>query len=91
MTKTLKTELTRDEVTILLEVYNSIDSILEEATEMMDIRLSHLSDLRDKSWALRNMFNFRARADENGHPEHWKANVLPDDPNAWYHYTEEKE
>jgi hypothetical protein len=91
MTKKLKTELTRDEVTILLEVYNSIDSILEEATEMMDIRLSHLSDLRDKSWALRHMFNFRARADENGNPEHWKANVLPDDPNAWYHYTEETE
>lgn len=91
MTKTLKTELTRDEVTVLLEVYNSIDSILEEATEMMDIRLSHLSDLRDKSWALRHMFNFRARADENGNPEHWKANVLPDDPNAWYHYTEETE
>ena len=91
MTKALKTELTRDEVTILLEVYNSIDSILEEATEMMDIRLSQLSDLRDKSWALRNMFNFRARTDENGNPEHWKANVLPDDPNAWYHYTEETE
>ena len=91
MTKTLKTELTRDEVTILLEVYNSIDSILEDSTEMLDIRLSQLSELRDKSWALRNMFNFRVRADENGNPEHWKAHVLPDDPTAWYHHTEETE
>ena len=62
MTKTLKTELTRDEVKILLEVYTCIDSMVDDSMEMMDVRLSQLNDLRDKSWALKNMFDFRPTA-----------------------------
>ena len=53
MTKTVKTELTRDEVMIILEVYNAIDAMVDDTMEMMDVRLSQLSDLRDKSYALR--------------------------------------
>ena len=85
MTKTLKTELTRDEVKILLEVYTCMDSMIEDSMEMMDVRLSQLSDLRDKSWALKNMFDFSPPAREDGNPDHWKPYVLPDDPTAWYY------
>lgn len=85
MTKALKTELTRDEVKILLEVYTCMDSMIEGTMEMMDVRLSQLSDLRDKSYALKNMFDFRPPAREDGNPNHWKPYVLPDDPNAWYY------
>jgi|11_taG_2_1085331.scaffolds.fasta_scaffold55506_3 hypothetical protein len=88
--KTIKTELTRDEVSIILEVYNSIDSMVDDTMEMMDVRLSQLSDLRDKSYALKNMFDFRPPLNEGGNPNHYKPYVLPDDPTAWY-YNEEKD
>ena len=91
MTKTLKTELTRDEVKILLEVYTCIDSLVDDSMEMMDVRLSQLNDLRDKSWALKNMFDFRPPAREDGNTNHWKPYVLPDDPTAWYYDNEETE
>jgi hypothetical protein len=90
MTKTIKTELTRDEVAILLEVYNTIDALVDDTMEMMDVRLSQLSDARDKAYALKQMFDFRAPVGNDGNPNHWKPYVLPDDPNAWY-YNEETE
>ena len=85
MTKTIKTELTRDEVAILLEVYNTIDALVDDTMEMMDVRLSQLSDARDKAFALKNMFDFRAVIGDDGNPNHWKPYVLPDDPTAWYY------
>ena len=85
MARPIKTELTRDEVLMLLEVYNCMDSMVDDTMEMMDVRLSQLSDLRDKSYALKNMFDFRPPAREDGNPNHWKPYVLPDDPTAWYY------
>ena len=90
MNKAIKTELTRDEVAILLDVYNTIDAMVDDTMEMMDVRMSQLSDLRDKGYALKNMFSFRPRMGEDGNPNHWKSCVLPDDPSAWY-YKEDKE
>lgn len=90
MTKELKTELTRDEVAILLEVYNTIDDMVDDTMECMDVRLSSLSDLRDKAYALKHMFDFTAPVGEDGKPNHWKPCVLPDDDNAW-HYDEGEE
>jgi hypothetical protein len=83
--KTIKTELTRDEVAILLEVYNTIDALVDDTMEMMDVRLSQLSDARDKAFALKNMFDFRPVIGSDGNPNHWTPCVLPDDPNAWYY------
>ena len=83
--KTIKTELTRDEVAILLDVYNTIDALVDDTMEMMDVRLSQLSDARDKAFALKNMFDFRPHIGDDGNPNHWKPCVLPDDPNAWYY------
>ena len=85
MTKTIKTELTRDEVKTLLEVYNSIDTLVDDTMEMMDVRLSQLSDARDKAYELKRMFDFRPTVDDQGNPNHWKPCVLPDDPTAWYY------
>lgn len=89
MTKAIKTELTRDEVAIILEVYNTIDAMVDDTIEMMDVRMSQLSDLRDKSFALKNMFSFRPRIGDDGNPNHWRPCVLPDDPNAWFYEKEE--
>ena len=89
MAKEIKTELTRDEVKILLEVYTCMDSMIDDTMEMMDVRLSQLSDLRDKSYALKQMFDFRPTVDEGGNPNHWKPYVLPDDPTAWYYDSSE--
>lgn len=88
MTKTIKTELTRDEVLKLLEIYNTVNAMVEDTVEMMDVRLSQLSDLQDKAYTLRDMFNFRNPMNDCGHPAHWKASVLPDDPTAWFHDSE---
>ena len=86
MSKELKTELTRDEVTKLLEVYNTIDALVDDTLEIMDVRLSQLSDVRDKAYALKNMFDFRPPVrEEDGNPNHYKPYVLPDDPTAWYY------
>lgn len=90
MTKEIKTELTRDEVLKLLEVYTCMDSMIDDTMEMMDVRMSQLSDLRDKAHTLKSMFNFRPTVNDDGNPNHWKPCVLPDDPNAWY-YNEETE
>jgi hypothetical protein len=68
MTKPIKTELTRDEVVKLLEIYNCMDALVDDSMEMMDVRLSQLSDLRDKAHTLRFMFNFRHPMNENGDP-----------------------
>jgi len=89
MTKEIKTELTRDEVAILLDVYNTIDAMVDDTMEMMDVRMSQLRDVRDKAIELRSMFSFRPRIDENGNPNHWLPSVLPDDPSAW-HYDPDK-
>ena len=89
MTKTIKTELTRDEVAILLEVYNTINAMVDDTIEIMDVRMSQLSDVRDKAYDLRNMFDFRSPKGDDGNPKHWKPCVLPDDPNAWYYEEEE--
>ena len=86
----VKTHLTRDEVVKLLEIYNTIDAVVDDSLEMLDIRLSQLSELRDKSQSLRGMFNFRHPMNEEGEPQHWKEAVMPDDPNAWY-WKEDKD
>tara|TARA_R110002153_G_scaffold165237_1_gene317760 strand:- start:1869 stop:2141 length:273 start_codon:yes stop_codon:yes gene_type:complete len=85
MNRELKTELTRDEVLKLLEVYNTIDAMVDDTMEMMDVRLSQLSDVRDKAHALKHMFDFRAPVGADGNPNHWLPCVLPDDDNAWYY------
>lgn len=90
MNRELKTELTRDEVAILLEVYNTIDAMVGDTMEMMDVRLSRLSDVRDKSYDLRNMFNFRPTVGEDGKPCPWEPKVMPDADNAWYYDEGEK-
>ena len=86
MTK-LKTKLTRDEVQKLCDLYNAMDSILDDAGETFDVSLSDLHSLRDEAWKLRGMFEFKPQRDEDrpDMPMHWKPSVLPDDDRAWYY------
>jgi len=83
--KKLKTELSREEVEKLLEVFNTIDSMVDDTMEMMDVRLSQLSDVRDKVYSLQHMFDFRPQIGEDGNPKHWLPKVMPDDDKAWYY------
>ena len=78
------------EVKILLDVYNTIDDMVDDTMECMDVRLSQLSDVRDKAFALKHMFDFRAPIGDDGNPNHWKPCVLPDADNAWYYDEGEK-
>tara|TARA_R110000823_G_scaffold162034_3_gene293830 strand:- start:1342 stop:1611 length:270 start_codon:yes stop_codon:yes gene_type:complete len=85
MAKEIKTELTRTEVEKLLEIFNTVDSMVDDTIEMMDVRLSQLSDVRDKVYSLQHMFDFRPQVGEDGDPKHWLPKVMPDADNAWYY------
>ena len=86
MTK-LKTKLTRNEVQKLCDLYNAMDSILDNAGETFDVSLSDLHSLRDEAWKLRDMFDFRSQKhdEDPNRPAHWMPQVLPDDDRAWYY------
>tara|TARA_R100001463_G_C3385873_1_gene206231 strand:- start:222 stop:503 length:282 start_codon:yes stop_codon:yes gene_type:complete len=86
----LKTELTREEVQELLEVYRSMDAICTDFREMFDTSIAKVSKLEDMSITLKNMFDFRPPTDSEGDPNHWRPYVLPDDDRAWFHKKEDK-
>ena len=86
---TLKTGLTRDEIVELLNLYQIMDDILQDASEIFDIDLSKLRRLRDGSHVLKQMFDFRPRIGDDGNPNHWQNYVMPDDERAWYHIPKE--
>ena len=86
---TLKTGLTREEIVELLNLYQVMDDILEDASEIFDIDLSKLRRLRDSQSTLKQMFDFRPRTGEDGHPNHWQNYVMPDDDRAWHHVPKE--
>tara|TARA_R110000868_G_scaffold1081_4_gene8273 strand:+ start:1180 stop:1449 length:270 start_codon:yes stop_codon:yes gene_type:complete len=89
MTKNLKTKLTRDEVKQLLELYNKLDSSIDNIVECLDVDISTLRDLRSAAFDLQQLFNFRSKINEDGNPSHWLPKVLPDEPDAWFHKSTE--
>ena len=89
MDKKLKTKLTRDEVNQLLELYNELDSSLDNIVECLDVDLSTLRDLRKQAYKLQELFNFRSAINEEGNPSHWLPSVLPDADNAWFYEPKE--
>ena len=87
--KTVKTELTRDEVVELLGLYHVIDEIVSDFGEMFDTDLGKVRRLQDMSYKLKNLFDFRPPTDDEGKPNHWRPYVMPDDDRACYYTTEE--
>ena len=83
--KTVKTELTREEVVELLGLYHVIDEIVSDFGEMFDTDLGKIRKLQDMSYTLKNLFDFRPVTDAEGHPNHYSPYVMPDDPRAWYY------
>jgi len=83
--KKLKTELSRDDMQAMLELYNTLDQGIDNIVECLDVDLSTLREFREKVHSLREMFNFRAPMDDDGRPMHWRESVLPDAPNAWFY------
>ena len=86
---TLKTELTREEVVELLNVYTIMDEIVSDFGEMFDTDLGKVRKLQEMSWTLKNLFDFRPRTNEDGYPEHYRSYVMPDDDRAWYNTPKE--
>jgi hypothetical protein len=87
--KTVKTELTREEVVELLGLYHIIDEIVSDFGEMFDTDLGKIRKLQDMSYTLKNLFDFRPRIGDDGNPNHWRPYVMPDDDRAWYHTPKE--
>jgi hypothetical protein len=87
--KTVKTELTREEVVELLNVYIIMDEICTDFQEIFDTDLGKIRKLQDMSHTLKNLFDFRPRTGDDGNPNHWQPYVMPDDDRAWYHVPKE--
>ena len=85
--KTIHASLTREQVQQLCDLYNHIDSMLDDAGETLDIQLSQLRQLREKCWELRQLFEFKPQRDVDNpdKPMPWEPSVLPDDDRAWYY------
>ena len=88
----LKTEMSREEMTKLLDIFNSFDSAVDSILECLDVDLSTLRDLRSKAHDMQHLLNFRSPVDEDsGHPNHWRPKVLNDAPNAWFYEPRDDE
>ena len=86
MKRELKTELTREEVTKLLKLYNVLEHLTDQAGEVFDVDLSTLRDVQHWNYRMKEIFNFAPQADEQGdRPVHWKPYVLADDDRAWFY------
>jgi len=79
--------LQEDKALEMLELYNALDRMLDDAAEMFDVNLSTLGDLRHKAYVLKETFNFKSQKHEEygDRPCHWKPCVLPNDDRAWYY------
>lgn len=79
--------LQEDKALEILALYNTLDSMLDDAAEMFDVNLSTLADLRHKAYVLKETFNFKPQKHEEyeDRPCHWKPCVLPNDDRAWYY------
>ena len=84
MPKQLKTEITREEITLILELYNTVDNAIDHILECLDIDISTLRDLRQQSCEVKDMFDFRPRKDDHGGAKFYANMVLLDDPDAWF-------
>jgi hypothetical protein len=78
--------LTKDDTLKVLSLYNTINNMLNDVGETLDIDLSMLKDLRSKSSTIDDIFNFRGKVQDNGDVWHWADSVLPDDDKAYYYH-----
>jgi len=93
MTKSKTTPITpTDTVTIsvadltnVLELYNTIDSHVDNIIECLDVDLSALRDMRRLCHKVSTTFNFRPQMDVDGDAEYWSPKVLPSDDKAWFY------
>ena len=77
--------LTKDDTLKVLSLYNTINNMLNDVGETLDIDLSMLKDLRSKSSTIDDIFNFRGKVQDNGDVWNWADSVLPDDDRAYYY------
>lgn len=76
--------LTRTEAQELCDLYNALDTMLDDAGEMLDVNLSDLRKLRTHSYGLKILLDLRFQKETDGSGScPWFPCVLPDDDRAW--------
>jgi len=70
----------------VLELYNSIDSHVDNIVECLDVELSALRDMRRLCHMVSTTFNFRLQMGEDGAAKYWAPKVLASDDRAWFHH-----
>ena len=82
---TNKTELSLQELQLVLDLHNAAKDMTEELQDGFTCRLETASKLQTMHCKISNAFNFQPMQNENcEHPAHWADYVLPEDPRAWF-------
>lgn len=81
--KKIYATLTRVEAQELCDLYNALNTMLDDAGEMLDVNLSDLRTLRTHSYELKSSLDLRFQKDTDGGSCPWFPCVLPDDDRAW--------
>ena len=76
--------LDRVEAQELCDLYNALNTMLDDVGEMLDVNLSDLRKLRTHSYELKSSLDLRFQKDPEGSGScPWFPCVLPDDDRAW--------
>ena len=92
--KKIKVRLTREDNLVVLDLINTINSLVREIREegVRHITFHDVDTLEDKTDEVEKLMNFKHRKSSNGeYSNHWCDRVLPDNTDAWYPKEENKD
>ena len=84
MKPTNKTQLSLEELTLILGIHNAAKDMVDELQDGFTCRLETASKLQTMQYKIANAFNFQPMQNETGDPNHWADHVLPEDSKAWF-------
>jgi hypothetical protein len=74
------------DIEAVLNLFNTLDSELDDILECCDVNLSQVRTLREAAHKVSHSFNFRPQVGGDcGHPQHWLPKVLATDDKAWFY------
>jgi hypothetical protein len=68
----------------ILDLFNTVDSVLDDVMETCDLNLSDIRRIRETLYPVSSKLNFRPQVDEGGTCRPWLPKVLATDDNAWF-------
>ena len=93
MKPTNKTELTLDELHLVLKMFNAAKDMVAELQEGFTCTMDTASKLQTMEYQVQHAFKFQPRkeSDKNDSPNYYSDYVLPEDPRAWFSDYQKKQ